>query len=65
MTDGKEWRVLLKRRHIQEPDAPEPRVGDSIVIKGPPTAPLIVRVDEVLPSTDGGAGTLVIDLFTD
>jgi hypothetical protein len=55
MAEQREWRVFLKRRHVQEGDAPEPRVGDAIVLKGPPNAPLIVRVDEVLPPTDGDA----------
>lgn len=65
MAEQREWRVLLRRRYIQEQDTPEPRVGESIVLKGPANAPLIVRVDEVLPPTDGDAGTLVVDLFTD
>jgi hypothetical protein len=59
------WKVLLRGRHDQESDAPEPRIGDAIILARPKEAPpIIAKVAEVLPPEDPGyAGTLIVELY--
>jgi hypothetical protein len=60
MAAEKEWKVLLKQSHHEKPGDVVPRVGEIIVLQHGPV-PVVARIAEILPATNGEAGTLVVE----